>query len=199
MARKYYFNENYFEKIDTEEKAYFLGLLMADGYVATTERFISLALKNEDCGILYMLKKELNSDAPLGNKKNCTQKVFTMCSKKLVNDLKQLGLTRNKTFTLQFPIIPKRLIRHFIRGYFDGDGYVGERQCTLIIASDAFLESFLDFFKKEFNKDLYVHEIKNSYRVNLNKRDADIVNYIYKGAKVYLDRKYKNFKKYWLS
>lgn len=197
MARKYYFNEDYFEKIDTESKAYFLGLLMADGYIATTERFVTIALKNEDAYILEKLKKEVNSEAPLGNKKKCTQKVLTLCSKKMVNDLKNLGLTRNKTFTLKFPNIKTEYIRHFIRGYFDGDGYIGERQCTLIISSPDFLNTFLDFFQNKFGKNLYFHEIKNSYRVNLNRRDNDVVNFIYKDAHIYLNRKYNNYKKYW--
>ena len=197
MARKYNFNENYFENIDTEDKAYFLGLLMADGYISTSERFVAVALKESDVEILNKFKESIKSEAPLGNKKNCTQKILTLCSKKLVNDLKNLGMTRNKTFTLKFPNIQKEYIRHFIRGYFDGDGYIGPRQCTLIISSTDFLETFLALFLEKFNKHLYFHEIKNSYRVNLNRNDIDIVNYIYKDANIYLGRKYDNFLKYW--
>ena len=199
MARKYYFDENYFENIDTEDKAYFLGLLMADGYVATSERFVTIALKESDVEILNKFKKAIKSEAPLSNKKNCTQKVLTLCSKKLVNDLKNLGMTRNKTFTLKFPNIQEEYIRHFIRGYFDGDGYIGARQCTLIISSTSFLECFLGFFFNNFDKHLYFHEINNSYLVNLNRRDIDVVNYIYKDANIYLDRKYDTFLKYWES
>lgn len=32
MYKKYYFNENYFESINTYEKAYVLGFIYADGY-----------------------------------------------------------------------------------------------------------------------------------------------------------------------
>jgi hypothetical protein len=47
-----------------------------------------------------------------------------MSSKKMVNDLANLGVTPNKTFTLQYPTINETLEKHFLRGYFDGDGCI---------------------------------------------------------------------------
>jgi len=45
-------------------------------------------------------------------------------SKKIVSDLINLGCTNNKSKTITMPKIPDNLIDHFIRGYFDGDGWI---------------------------------------------------------------------------
>lgn len=49
-------------------------------------------------------------------------------SKTLTADLLKLGCTPRKSLTLKFPndgiFKSNDLIRHFIRGYFDGDGSV---------------------------------------------------------------------------
>ena len=58
-------NENYFEEINTPNKAYFLGLLFADGgYIKRkgTPSTLSLELKKEDRYILEEFKKQLNSN-----------------------------------------------------------------------------------------------------------------------------------------
>ena len=64
----------------------------------------------------------------------------------LINDLENLGLHQNKTFTLEYPNIDEKLERHFLRGYFDGDGYVSyvdsskSPKCGIASSSDNFTE-----------------------------------------------------------
>lgn len=195
--RKWTLNEDYFSVIDNEYKAYFLGLLMADGYIDKKLKTMSIALKNEDSKILELLLKHIGSNQPLRNKKNNTQKVIYFSSKKLVLDLMNYRITNNKTSSVQFPKLDSKLMKHFIRGYFDGDGYIGPRQCTLIIASNDFLRDFLEYFKLIFNKELYHHKAGKVYRINFNKRDKEIINYIYKNANIGIERKRKSFEKYW--
>ena len=52
---RYNFDENYFESIDTEDKAYFLGFIVADGSVNSISNVIQITQKEPD--ILYEFKR----------------------------------------------------------------------------------------------------------------------------------------------
>ena len=140
-ARKHFFDMSFFKKIDTEEKAYFLGLLYADG--CTAEHSINLAISSRDVELLEKFKKAIKFTGPIekiivmidygdkyGIKPTETVKI-RLNSMELRQDVINLGCVPRKTFTLSFPsekIVPRFLVRHFIRGYFDGDGCVYERK-----------------------------------------------------------------------
>jgi hypothetical protein len=47
---------------------------------------------------------------------------FAVSSREMVADLSRYGIVPRKTATVGFPTLPRDLERHFIRGYFDGDG-----------------------------------------------------------------------------
>lgn len=64
-SRKYNVNENYFDNIDTPNKAYILGLLYADGNNHIKNNTVSIALQEEDVEILRLINKEIESDRPL--------------------------------------------------------------------------------------------------------------------------------------
>ena len=75
------FNEHYFDVIDTEEKAYFLGYLMADGNISTynNQYYIKCACTKKDEEIIYKFKEVLDSKnaithAKCYNKKSITEK-----------------------------------------------------------------------------------------------------------------------------
>ncbi len=196
-SRKYIFNEDYFRDIDTEEKAYFLGLIMADGFVDKKEKLLGISLKNEDSYILEKLLSELKLESGLKSKKNDTQKVIYVCSKKLVKDLKKYSITPNKTFTIKFPRLREDLIRHFLRGYFDGDGCVGERQYWLIVSSECFLEYLIEYLEKKFCSKIYYIKENKSYKLCFCRKNYEIINYIYSDSKVYLKRKKNKYEKFW--
>lgn len=126
---------NFFEKIDTEAKAYFLGLMYADGNVSTPkigQKRMNINLHYQDKHILDTFKKYLNHNKPLTYRKPNNkifnikaQYVLRLSSNKLCDDLIQHGCIPNKTFSLNWPQdISNNLIRHFIRGLFDGDGCI---------------------------------------------------------------------------
>lgn len=190
-------NEDYFSVIDNEEKAYLLGFLFADGYLETNERTLTLNVSEKDVDILHKLKVALDcgNEVRKSSTKNCVR--LYMSSMKLVSDVKKLGLKRGKSHTIRFPDIEEHLYRHFLRGYFDGDGHVGVRQCALVIGSDLFYKDFCDFMRQKFNKKLYVHKKTNYYRVQFNRGDHEIINWLYEDSNIYLDRKYKSYLKYW--
>lgn len=188
---------SYFNNIDNEEKAYYLGLIMSDG--SLNEKVVEISLKNEDSYILERLANNLNMGGyVLGNKKNNTQKRLSICSKHMVKSLEKYTVIPNKTFIVDMPNIDKDLLRHFLRGYFDGDGYIGERTCSLIISSETFLKSFESYYYSLFSDKIHVRKIKNSYCIDFYKRNRKFINFIYKNNNISLIRKYEKFKQYWL-
>ena len=128
-------NENYFEKIDTERKAYWLGLLYADGSMVIKRNSYNLliALKADDGYLLEQFLEDLETDYKV---KYTLQKVkekqypiakISICNTKLGKDLANKGIRPNKTTQCVFPtedVVPNYLIKHFIRGFMDGDGSV---------------------------------------------------------------------------
>jgi hypothetical protein len=125
---KYFYDENFFEKIDSEEKAYFLGFIFADGCVVNnSKKFryqVTLKLHTKDKHILESFITSVKGEMPVWKHGQREMVEISFSGKKMVNDLIDLGVTQNKTFTLQYPTINETLERHFLRGYFDGDGCI---------------------------------------------------------------------------
>lgn len=132
----YNFNRNFFNKIDSEEKAYILGFIYADGYNSNTQ--VSIVQLQQDEDILQQINNALESDVEIKHYKQYNQKILcqlTFSSREMCKDLTRLGAIRNKSLVLTFPtFLDKSLLPHFIRGYFDGDGCVwnGKRQKKVV-------------------------------------------------------------------
>lgn len=130
--RKYQINENLFNKIETSEKAYWLGFLISDGY--NSGKYIRIDI--QDKGHLEKLRDIIfiNKDMPIREKINKTNGktiyYLTIQSKKIVNDLEKHGVLRKKSLITFYPNIQSNLDRHFIRGVFDGDGSLSKTKQT---------------------------------------------------------------------
>ena len=209
---KYEFNEDYFEKIDTEDKAYFLGFIIADGCIRDTEttKYMKLKLKFDD---YVILEKMIESTNYLGgvyyhkNKKYCE---LTLSGSKIINDLNKLGVVQNKTMFVKYPKISEELERHFMRGLFDGDGCIsihkkreGSRDTTdrgqvnICSGSRDFIEKYVERLNEicgiTKNK---IRCPKGTYNVIDWGSFGDIEKFydlFYKDASVYLERKKKTF------
>lgn len=135
--REYNLNTNYFDVIDTQDKAYILGFLYADGCVSLSRRTISLSLQESDMEILEKMNICLGYDRPLEivSQKNhkqpkdgtnyhyCNMAYLRIFNKAMCEKLISLGVLENKSLLLEFPYwMKEELYPHFIRGYFDGDG-----------------------------------------------------------------------------
>ena len=130
-------NHNYFDNIDTEIKAYLLGFFIADGWLNVGNSRFGLQIKEEDNIVLHYIKNEFVNDSVISTKNRTTETVtrknistirWTSSHMKdiFMNKYKILeNKTYDKTFMFPFEEIPEHLIRHFIRGFFDGDGWVG--------------------------------------------------------------------------
>lgn len=199
-------DETYFETINTEEKAYWLGFLYADGNV--NKNNIEISLKYDDIEHLEKFKKSLNSDVKITDgyrkckvstnpDKELRYARLIITSTKMTNDLIKLGCVPNKSLTLTFPTeeqVPNHLIRHFIRGYFDGDGCVSidKSKTPSILFQVTGTYDMLINIKKFFNIKANVHKIINIHdlRCKGNKKAIEIFDILYKDANIYLQRKY---------
>lgn len=192
-----------FKIIDTEEKAYWLGFLYADGSVTyNTEgkkRYVlELSLKYDDINHLEKFKQFLKASNPITKKEiKLDDKVFTACrlsvySKRLCEDLINKGCIPNKSLTLEFPSLHPKWISHFVRGYFDGDGTAGNRDVE-ILGTESFLEYLQDFLKT--NRKYKMHGKVFGLRYTGDEM-RNFVNWIYKDASIYLERKYVKIARY---
>lgn len=119
--------EDYFENINTEQKAYFLGLIISDGCVHNTKNkqsLVSITLDSNDDYLLDFFKKEIKSNKKITHDtRGCSQ--ISILSNKMVSDLKKYGVCENKSLHTIFPKdIPEHLYCHLIRGLIDGDGSI---------------------------------------------------------------------------
>lgn len=203
-------DEDIFETIDTEEKAYWLGFLYADGNVYKTT--ISISLKGEDIGHLEKFKAFLKSEHPIMKlKSKCAistnpDKILDVCkimitSKKLSNDLINLGCVRKKSLILKFPsedMVPRHLMKHFIRGYFDGDGSIAidkSKTHSLVFQVTGTYEVLLGI-KEHYLIKSNIRKVGNIYdlRCKGNIKALSIFDDMYNDCTVYLDRKYNIYK-----
>lgn len=217
--RKYTANYNYFQKIDTEEKAYWLGFLYADGCVTSVSKNskrLTLALKSDDVEHVISFKKALQSTHPvyqktiktgmMQGKKYCR---FSINSLDLCNDLIRKGCTERKSLTLTFPTLKASLKSAFIRGYFDGDGSVftsvekhwrNNKESVVIHYRFLGTLSFLEKVKEEIGLKGNIRAIKDNQTYELsykrNKQLMSFYNFLYNKSSVFLKRKKEIFDKY---
>lgn len=210
-------NINYFENIDTHEKAYILGYIAADGNIQQDKRNylfkISLVCNTKDKCILEFIKNQLNCETKIRDSivyDKRTEKYYNRTSlslgnQKLCKDLINLGIYPNKTFTLGNLLsnIPKEYRKSCILGYFDGDGHVGAYADTRvnnplyrtyrisICSTEPFLKGIvkeLELIKPAINPH------KNYYTLDIyNKEDFYKLYMCYENLNFYLKRKHDIF------
>lgn len=135
--RRYKLNVNYFDEIDSHEKAYVLGFLYADG--SNRGDGITFTQDAERIDILENIKKALDSEAPI-REQVPGHFVLELFSDKIVRDVERLGVVRNKSLVLQFPtneLVPEEFMSSFILGYFDGDGCIWNGKRKKMIVKDS--------------------------------------------------------------
>lgn len=213
IRRQFIVNDSYFDKIDSFDKAYFLGLLYADG--SNNLNCFSISLKNEDSYILEIFKQYLEYEGKVRKSKFDTwgkdvkvdRSTLAVYSKSLCQALVVHGCIPNKTNYLCFPQISNELIPHFMRGYFDGDGCITSNKKSnysffvigtleFLIQYQAYLIEFCGLKLSKLRK--HRNELNNIYILNYggNLQINSIYNFMYKNCKdCYLIRKKLKFEK----
>ena len=123
---KYTYEQTCFSSLSDEDSCYFLGLLYADGniYKHFNNWLIQIGLKDRDC--IEQFKTYLKTNREIYYRKDRNSHCMFITNKIIGDNLIKLGMFPQKSRTLKFPIdlIPSNNVRHFIRGYFDGDGCI---------------------------------------------------------------------------
>lgn len=211
--KKYRVDDTFFETIDTEEKAYWLGFLYADGCVRDfgSKVNVTVGLGKKDESHLEKFRKSIGGDMPIAHYKDSLTGVYnpkiTVNCSKLGRDLIKHGCIPNKTYhKIKIPNIDKCLVRHFIRGFFDGDGWVSivnegksnERDVVGIVSY--YSDILKDFQKVLSDNDIYstINKKKsgNTYSLMIYRKDSVIklLKLMYDNSTFYLDRKYEKSK-----
>ena len=205
--------EDFFESIDDEYKAYFIGLLISDGNVfidgnkkANRQASISITLDNNDKYILEDFKKIIKTNTKISSDgRGCCQ--IAVRSNKMYEDLSKYGIIPNKSFKTYLPKLNNEMMPHLIRGILDGDGCINSH----LIKSGRFLHSISFCGSKQLMNDIsdflfenlklktkpkvYTYKDRNLSEISIrNINDMFIVGkYLYSNATIFLKRKYNKF------
>ena len=216
---KYTINENYFDDVNTEEKAYILGLLYADGCNSFDKyNSITLTLKSEDKYILEKISKIIfknfrplyhvkEHNIQIGDKvyKCSDQYTLNIVNKHMSSKLNELGVVKNKSNVITFPyFINKNLYRHFIRGYFDGDGCITKvnreskntkytEYMASFVSNREFCMNVKNILSQEININPLIIKHKNVFRLQMfgNNISELFLKWIYENNTICLKRKEK--------
>lgn len=194
-------NSFIFDKIDSEEKAYWLGFIFADGYVSKESNF-ELSLSIKDVNHLINFKNFLNFEGKIYIDNVIGRCRLLFQDFQLVNSLKSLGCVNKKSLVLSFPNINEIYYSHFIRGYFDGDGYVSDINNSIsisIVGTQNFLETVHDIINVSKLK-IKHRQPKHSAEVHISEFSGEDARrfgkFIYENSTICLNRKHERFLKH---
>ena len=213
QRQRCYVNNDYFESIDSEIKAYLLGWICSDGYISRRNKGnssdrIGLKLAAKDVEILNLFKQELSPDrkiyneTSIKNNKEFKSVKLEIPSNKIVNDLIKLGVCYNKTSKEKLPNIHFSLYPAFIRGYFDGDGSISiskNNKSTVYICctNKLFLEELRNILPGNYSIYKESRATLDMYTLRpLSDTKVKFYNFIYKNANYFLTRKYNKYTEY---
>jgi predicted DNA-binding protein YlxM (UPF0122 family) len=212
----YNIDNSILSKIDSKEKAQFLGLIYSDGSLSKYNKVISIRLREDDSDYLDCWRKKLlKSNKPLyfsytrtmvsplnhkTYKRDYGTAILDVTNKKIYEDAIKLGLCPNKTkANINMPNIPKKYIPYFILGLFEGDGSISwcSKSCNLTIACQSNMaEDLSRYFNnigiKAYN---YKRQSINILQISNQKDIIKIFNLFYKNpTSVIMKRKYNKYK-----
>lgn len=220
INRKHSINENYFKNIKTEKQAYWLGFLWADGNLTKTSERCSgknrlcLSQKTSEIKHLKAFLKEINGNYQIKTKKVLEKysiSTIHINSRIFCKTLEEIGFDIKEKRT-NIPKISKKLIRHFIRGYFDGDGCLSiyvqniqnkwftNKQELSFTGNPLFIQNLKNAIENEINitKTIKIKTYKKTTKATSlrygKKEDVDkIFHYLYDNSTIYLKSKYNKF------
>jgi DNA-binding CsgD family transcriptional regulator len=193
-----------------KDLAYVLGLLATDGSIVKTA--VKLGLNDRE--VIDWVANKVNYDRNISSiTTSAGNKNYRIAiqNKDLVEELSRYGITERKTHSLKFPNIPSDLVRHFIRGAFDGDGsisvgkyrnhsgnMINKYGFTICTASLDFGVSLKEEIEKTIGGDrkLIYDKSSNMYKYSVSSLDGvyALYNWLYKEDDFGMERKKLKFK-----
>lgn len=220
---------NFFRDVKTELQAYLLGFHAADGSINLERYTLRIKLTKSDSEIVALFRESISPEAHtrdvggfdsiIRDKSVHTKTAFevNISSKVLINDIINLGYGPNKTYKkLYLPNIPEELMRHFIRGYFDGDGSIigsvrapnpNNREINYRVSQSfqidckkiTLLEDIKDFvFYNNINLNINYIKRDDLYRLITSSKEEvkKLFHFLYDDSHFYLQRKFNKFNYY---
>lgn len=193
--------DDYFETIDSSEKAYWFGFLLADGCIRFQSRSaqITLELANQDYLHLQKFKEALGFTGPIISRKNRQISCVRITRLKMATDLANKGCVQGKTHNgwIDIPSVID-FKSDFVRGYCDGNGFIDKKRNRIIFAmgSLGICEGLCQLLQ-EYNASMSTYSKLSgagnptTYRVNIERKSSfyQFLEDIYLNATVYLNRK----------
>lgn len=213
---------NLFNQIKTEADAYWLGMLYSDGWIRSDRNSIGLGSVDKDIiekfktytgttnSILVKSAKNLiGKTLPEGRKAKTAKDFYSLefSSKITKENLICLGCVPKKSLILACPNdqqVPTELLWHFLRGYIDGDGWITyntdtNRYSIGMLGTKHFLDGITQRLKiNHYGSIRKKNNTKDTYEFSVTKRKLveQILDCLYDGATIYMDRKYQKYVEY---
>ena len=185
---------------------YLLGLIASDGYVYKTKPRVEIGLIISDSKILEDISQYIFGENLVRYEPNfsvngrCRLFIY---GKEIVEELYKYGITQKKseTLNLNMDLFENKYLRHFLRGYIDGDGcikYFNDNHITVRIDGNKDTTSKICTIIYEMFGITSLHFKVNNvtkydfyrWQVSKNEEVRMILNTIYKDANFYIQRKY---------
>lgn len=209
-------DETVFDIIDTEEKAYWLGFLYADGNISSEGHRFEINLSLKDINHMLKLKSFFKGDDLEVRIDTTKGEQYPMCRMSVRNEhlwtaLKDKGCVPCKSLILKWPdesiFSSKSLIRHFIRGYWDGDGTIGLYKTEKygynfsfsVVGTPMFLKGVQDFIGLGgcLKNASTPSEPNNAWILSYTSlKSRKAARFLYQNASIYLERKYNIYQEY---
>lgn len=213
LKKRFEYNRRFFSIIDTEEKAYWLGFIWADGCISivpeTNSGELRVELQVNDKNHLKKFNKSLNGNLQVKTRirTNCFDGKYAdreyktaflrVHSIDMVNDLVNIGCVEHKSYIIGIPNLNDELMWHFVRGFFDGDGcvcYIDNKtsvRCDFTSVSTNLVNKLRTWLYSQ-GINTYISMDRNKYRLCVAGKDNNFkfLSALYDNATIYLDRKY---------
>lgn len=173
-TRKHDVDHRYFAVIDTAERAYWVGYLLADSGI--NKNSIQIGVHRQDRQQLEKFLSVLKTNYPIQDFTNnsgspCSRICIT--SPLMVSDLARLGIVPNKSHTAMAPYIRPEIEAAFWLGLCDGDGCVhidkhGKRCSIGIVGSYDTCSQFAQWLETYIGHRLNVRPHKSIFTVVVN-------------------------------
>lgn len=198
-------DHNYFDNIDTNEKAWLLGFLAADGAIAEKRNSIKIGLSSIDREILEKIQKEIKSERQILDYE--TNKGFQISelvwsSGNHKTQLAKYGIIPRKTYkAMRLPDLDLEKQLSFILGYYDGDGCFKDDGTTCRIEICSYRPELLIEFSQVLNKlcncnrQVYQEPHRDNYYTLTysTKNTITILNKMYSLNSLFLSRKHNKY------
>lgn len=199
---RYHYDEDFFNEIDTEFKAWFLGWIFGDGGIAKTGRVV-INIHQKDIDVLKMFQNGF-INKPLSFNHERKMSCYSFNSKKMVAQIKKfMGISNPACFKISENIaavegVSGQMIRHFVRGLFESDGHLRKLSSTrrypeLKITSRS--KPMLEWVQQhmEIPSNILVSEANEGLIYDLYYYGVGVLDFL---AKIYDDTHYKLIRKY---